>query len=641
MQFLNVIDRDQAHRRFDAAIHLAPLGEIEIALDEALGRVLSRDVAATIDVPSFDRSNFDGFAVRAADTFDSSEFNPSRLQLLAMKIATGVVPPCEITPGSAVSIATGGMLPRGADAIVMVEIAEQVESELLVQKAVTPGFGISHAGSDIAAAEVVLHAGQHLTSRETGVLAAIGQDRVHVWRRVRVAIVSTGDEIIAPGQPMQLPGVYDSNGRILADAVRELGAEPIELGIVRDDLSRLQNIIDDALATADLILLSGGTSKGEGDLCYRAIERFNDPGIVVHGVALKPGKPICLAVTAGKPVVILPGFPTSAIFTFHEFVAPVIRKLGGAAADQRNRVRAKLAAKVNSVVGRTEFLLVRLVEGDEKNDRGAPRLTAYPMGKGSGSVTSFSQADGFIAIDRYEEIIEADSPVDVTRLGRDTRVADLVVMGSHCVGLALLLSHLQRKGFQTKSISVGSTVGLEAALRGECDVAGIHLLDEVSGQYNQPFLTDKLELIPGYGRMQGIVFRADDSRFSGRSLEELKALFPGADCRMVNRNRGSGTRILIDQLLDGSEPAGYSSQTKSHAAVAAAVTQGRADWGVAIETVARTAGLGFLPLTEEKYDFMVPKSRLNRPAVQALIALLKEPAIQQELRDAGFLLGEV
>lgn len=628
-QFLDVIDRDEAEARFRAALRPQPIGVRQLPLEEALGRVLALDVIARVDAPSFDRSNFDGFAVRASDVFGASELSPRSLRLRAESIDAGFRPEFSLATGEAVSIATGGMVPRGADAIVMIEHAEGRGEELLVRRSVAPGFGVAFVGTDITRGETVLRAGTTLTSRETGVLAAIGEETVPVWRRPRVAIIATGNEIIAPGTPMTPGRVYDSNTRILADAVRELGGVAKSVGIVRDDLEALRRVLRSALAESDVVLMSGGTSKGQGDLCYRVVAELKAPGIVVHGVALKPGKPLCLAVTGGKPVVILPGFPTSAIFTFHEFVAPVLRILGGAPEQRRESVTATLAVKANSEIGRTEYLLVGLVEGDG-------RLSAYPMGKGSGSVTTFSRADGFITIPRHTEILESGQMVDVQLLSRGLTVADLNVIGSHCVGLDDLLSQLQRRGLSSKFLAVGSTAGLLAAQRGECDIAGIHLLDPATGTYNRPFLSPALELIPGYGRLQGILFRKDDPRFAGKSIEEVVATATNdSECVMVNRNAGSGTRVLIDRLLNSARPNGYAIQPTNHNAVAAAVAQGRADWGMAIESVARASDLGFLPYQEERYDFVVPKSRLTRPGVAAFLALLQSPEERRRLEALG------
>ena len=622
-QFLEILDRDEAEARWRAAIDTAPLGDEELPLEQALGRILAEDVRADVDVPGFDRSNMDGFAVRAADTLGASEEEPVRLALNAESIPTGVAPRLEVTGGTATSIATGGMLPRGADCVVPVELTDVEGDRVVVRGARVPGAAVSFAGTDIGRGETVLFRGTRLSSRETGVLAAIGRSRVRVVRRPVVAILSTGDEIVQPGEAMRPGLVFDSNGRILADAVAELGGVPRFLGAFRDDEAALREALQRALEEADLVLLSGGTSKGEGDLNARVVADLS-PGILVHGVALKPGKPICLAASGRRPVVILPGFPTSAVFTFHEFVAPVLRELAGAGAEERQVRPAVLAQKVVSERGRLEYLLVGLVA------RPAGGLAAYPMGKGSGSVTAFSRADGFVRIGRNTEIVEADSPVEVTLIGRDVEPADLVVVGSHCVGLDAIASELSREGLSVKVLAVGSGGGLAAARRGECDVAPIHLLDPESGVYNEPFLEAGMELVRGYGRLQGVVTRPDENR-------EIAELLAAADLRMVNRNRGSGTRVLIDELLGDRRPPGYPYEPRSHFAVAAAVSQKRADWGVTIETVAREQGLRFRPLRAERYDFVVPRGRAERPAVRALRRTLAPGgAARRRLVDLGF-----
>jgi len=639
-QFLHVLDRDEAERRFRAAIDLAPRGIEQIALDVALGRVLASDVTSPVDVPSFDRSNVDGFAVIAEDTFGASEEVPKLVTLADEIIHTAIVPTTVVRRGTGVSIATGGMMPRGADAVVMVEHADVSGDKLRVGRAVTAGSGVSFAGTDITAGETVLRRGQILTSRDTGVLAAIGVDVVDVWRKPIVAILSTGDEIIPPGQPMQPARIYDSNAQVLADAVRELGGEPRRLGITADDADALRAKVREALEVADIVLLSGGTSKGAGDISYRVVAELTDPGIVAHGVALKPGKPICLAASAGRPVVVLPGFPTSAIFTFHEFVAPVLSSMAGRTHEERATVQARLAVRVNSEIGRTEYLLVGLVEIPEGESR-TPNpeslvLAAYPMGQGSGSVTTFSRADGFTTIDRHEEIVPAGTMVSVQLLGRELQLADLVVIGSHCIGLDYLLGELQKTGVRSKFIAVGSLAGLEAAKRGECDIAGVHLLDVKTGEYNRPFLTPALDLIAGYGRLQGIVYRTGDTRFEGRTADEaVAAAITDASCVMVNRNQGSGTRALIDRLLGGVRPPGYAVQPRTHNAVAAAVVQQRADWGMTLDTVARTTGLGFIPVQHEQYDFVTPKARAERDPVKAFRALLDAHTTRDALRRLG------
>ncbi len=633
-QFLEVVDRDEAEARFRRHLALAPLGRESVPLAQALGRVLAEDVVAGVDVPAFDRSSVDGFAVRAADVAGASDDAPSVLRLAGEILTPGVVPRAEVGPGTATIVATGGMVPRGADAVVMVEVTDSREDggalAIEVRRPVAAGDSVAAAGSDIARGEVVLRAGQAVTSREIGSLAAIGLAEVPVFRRPKVAILSTGDEVVPPGRPLPLGGVYDSNGAILAAAVEEQGCVPVRLGIAPDDEARLAAMLERALAN-DAVILSGGTSKGAGDVAARVVARLGEPGVVVHGVALKPGKPLCLAVTRGKPVVILPGFPTSAIFTFHEFVAPVLRAFAGRPVERPESVRATLATKVPSQRGRTEYVMVSLVEG------ATGALTAYPTGKGSGAVTAFSQADGFFAVRSQAESAAGGSPVEVTIIGTRRRPADLVVMGSHCVGLDLLVGRLVREGLGVKTLAVGSTGGLLAAKRGECDVAPVHLMDPATGEYNRPFLTEALALVPGYRRTQGVVFRPGDRRFEGRSAAEAvarAAAEPG--CLMVNRNPGSGTRILVDRVLGDARPPGYANQARTHNAVAAAVAQGRADWGVAIRPVAAQYGLGFLPLGPEHYDFVVPVDRRDRAPVRRFVEVVSDPAVRAELARLGF-----
>jgi putative molybdopterin biosynthesis protein len=274
--------------------------------------------------------------------------------------------------------------------------------------------------------------------------------------------------------------------------------------------------------------------------------------------------------------------------------------------------------------------MVSLVEG-------ADGLIAYPTGKGSGAITSFAQADGFLRIDALSDHFPAGTEAEVTLFAPHLRVPDLVIIGSHCTGLDLVLEPLARAGLVARSLAVGSLGGLTAARRGECDLAPIHLLEEKTGRYNVSYLDTGMELVPGWRRMQGIVHRPGDSRFEGRSIEDaVAAALADPDCLLVNRNQGAGTRILIDQLLRGMKPNGYWNQPRSHNAVAAAVAQKRADWGVTIAPVAHTTGLGFIPLAEEHYDFALVSARKERPAVQAFLRALRSAEVRGALEKAGF-----
>jgi putative molybdopterin biosynthesis protein len=515
---------------------------------------------------------------------------------------------------------------------------------LYVYRAAVPGENISYAGQDIMQGETVLREGQALSSRETGVLAALGRAEVWCYRRPRVAIISTGDELIPPGQPMAEGKVYDSNARIVADSVRENGGEPHFLGICPDDETALEETLRRALSD-DMIILSGGTSKGAGDLSYRVIERLGPPGILVHGVALRPGKPLCLGAVGRTPVVILPGFPTSATVTFHEFVQPLIRAMAGLNREEGHTIPAHAAVRFNSRKGQLEYVLVHVVRGHEG-------YTAYPIGKGSGSMTTFSQADGFLKIPTHQEMLAKDEVVQVHLLSRDLRLADVTIIGSHCVGLDYLVSCLKRDGIQGKIINVGSTAGLQAARRGEADIAGLHLLDEQTEEYNRPFLKagDGLALVRGYVRRQGLIYRQAEELPRPLTFERLVELATKeGKLVLINRNRGSGTRILFDlrlrscaqalavpfdKLIEGLR--GYDTEAKSHNAVAASIALHKADWGLAIETVAHDYQLAFTFMQDERYDFVIPADKLSQPTIRRFLELLRSDTAHAGLTRLGF-----
>jgi putative molybdopterin biosynthesis protein len=280
-------------------------------------------------------------------------------------------------------------------------------------------------------------------------------------------------------------------------------------------------------------------------------------------------------------------------------------------------------------MGRKEFVLVSLVEGTD-----GP--IAFPSPKGSGSVTAFSQAEGFLEIEALANMLDAGTKARVTLIGESARAPDLVLTGSHDVALDIVVGALAERGFSARTIAVGSQGGVGAAQRGECDLAPVHLVDPKTGVYNEHLLTPGLALVKGWQRMQGFLFRPGDRRFEGRTAEQaVKAALADPASLMVNRNSGAGTRILIDRLLGGAKPKGYSNQPKSHNAVAAAIAQSRADWGIAIEPVARLYGLGFLPIAPEHYDFLLVEARRERPAMQAFLAALKDERTRERIRATG------
>jgi putative molybdopterin biosynthesis protein len=631
-QFLEVVSAEEAHARFEKHLDLSPLSAETVMLGDAVMRVLTHDVVAAVDAPPFDRSNVDGFALRAADTIGASEGAPKIFSLNAEVIACGHAPALEVAPGTATTIATGGVIPRGADAVVMIEKTEligQGTPRIELRRSASAGQFISYAGSDIARGETLLRRGARIGSREIGMLAASGIAKIDVVRRPKVAVLSTGDELVELGKPLRPGSVYDSNGATIAAAVSEAGGEPMALGAYPDDPALLEAAVRKAMTSCDMVVLSGGTSKGAGDLSHAIVSRLGKPGILVHGVALKPGKPLCLGVVGKKPIVVLPGFPTSAIFTFHAFVAPVIRALAGLAPEAAQTISARVPVRIASELGRKEFVLVSLIESEEGT-------IAFPTGKGSGSVTSFSQADGFLEIDALASSLDAGSSAQVTLIGSAAQAPDLVIMGSHDVALDVVVGALAERGFSARTLAVGSLGGVAAASRSECDIAPVHLIDPDSGQYNVHLVSPGLVLVPGWRRMQGILFRPGDKRFEGRSAADaLKSIRTDASALMVNRNAGSGTRVLVDELLNGAKPAGYANQPKSHNAVAVAIAQSRADWGIAIEPVAKLYGLGFLPVAPEHYDFLVVENRRERLAVQAFLAALRDDATRERIAALG------
>lgn len=632
-EFHDIVTIAEARRRLEE--HFPAKQEVEeVPLEDALGRVVARDVVAGIDVPPFDRASMDGYAVIAKDTFYADEESPVELELRGY-IRAGDSSPHEITTGTCIGIATGAAMPKGANAVVMVEYTEQVEKAgkkfVRIYKPVAPGENVMAAGTDIMRGEVVLRQGMRLTPREIGVLAALGMREVEVYRSPRVAIISTGDEIVAPGEELSFGKIYDVNAYAIAQAVRECGGEPNFLGIVRDDPAELKEKLEEALAQDyDIVITSGGTSAGMGDLSYRVIDELGEPGILVHGVAIKPGKPTIIGVANGKPIFGLPGYPTSAMITFDVFVAPVIRKLAGLEAPERKRVKAKTAMKFYSASGRYEYKLVNLVRGSDGS------YSAYPVLTGSGAITTLAEADGYIEIPENVEMLGEGEEHEVILLSESIKLSDLTIIGSHCIGVDLLVSLMSKeKPLKAKIINVGSSGGLAAVRKGESDISGTHLIDEATGEYNIPFihrlgLADKAYLVRGYDREQGLVVAKGNPKGIASIADLLRE-----DVRFINRNPGSGTRVLFDLELKklaeergvsiselAREIKGYEIEAKSHSAIAAAVAYGRADAGLAIRTVAEQYDLDFIPLREEKYDFAIPREKMAKPEVKRFIATL-------------------
>jgi len=631
--FHELLTVEEALKRIKSRVRLKPLGAEIVGVAESLDRVIAEDVLAPADAPPFDRSEVDGYAVVAENLYGASEKEPVRL-LVVGKSEVGSLPEVEVGSGECAEIATGAPLPRGSNSVVMVEYTKKVGEHVLVYRSVFPGENVSQAGSDYVMGDIVVRRGARVTSREVASLSALGIASVRVFRRPKVAVLSSGCELVEPGSPLGPGKIYDANGPAICSLVRECGGDPRFLGILPDSYEEVRGALSAALKEYDVVVTSGGTSAGARDVVYRAMDSVGKPGVIVHGLKLKPGKPTVVAVAEGKLLFGLPGFPLSAMMAFALIVRPVLLRLSGLEARGEPGVRATLPFRIVTGRGRRELVPVSLV-GSPKGYR------AYPLPGGPGSTSSLVHADGFIDVPWDVEFLEEGEEVSVRLLSDRIRPADITVIGSHCPGVDILLS-LAR--LSAKVVNAGSMGGWIAVRRGEADAAGTHLLDEESGLYNTPFLErfglkGRAVVVKGYLRRQGFIV----ARGNPKGIEGFQDLLRG-DVRFINRNRGSGTRAIVDlglrkvadelgvrfEELVRRIP-GYTYEARTHSAVALAVLQGRADIGIGLEHYARLHGLDFKPISYEEYDFLIPKDRLRTPHVQRFLKVLKSPEFERAL----------
>lgn len=384
-----------------------PVGVEQVPLSLAHNRVLAEDIVAPIDVPPFNRSTMDGYAVKAADTFGAEEDHPIALKLCG-SVRVGETPSVTVEKGTTVEIVTGAPLPNGADAVVMLEYVVQKNNTVFMHRSVSKGENVMKAGSDIHKGEVILKKSQTLSSREIGVLAALGFAQVNVYKRPRVAIISTGAEIVEPGKPLSPGKIYDINAHTISAAVTECGGEPIGLEIVPDETNQLKATLRKALDSADIIMTSGGVSVGPTDIIPKVLNTLGKPGVIVSGIAVKPGKPATIAIVDGKPVFSLPGHPTSSLLIFHILARSAILGMTGRREETPVTVKAVASAKMFPARGRRTFVMVSLT-GDKSGG-----LVASPVALGlSGAITTLAKADGFVEIMERQQFINAGDVVTV------------------------------------------------------------------------------------------------------------------------------------------------------------------------------------------------------------------------------------
>jgi putative molybdopterin biosynthesis protein len=618
---------------------VADIGSHEVAIDCASGMVLSESVFSRVDLPPFDRAEMDGYAVNSIDAEGASEREPVTLKVIG-SIGAGKATSHGISTGECMEIATGAPLPKGADSVIMVEFTEAMGNGIRIFKGTTPGENVASAGSDVQIGEMLLREGTRIGPREAGLLAAAGLRCIPVFRRPSIGIISTGNELVEPGSALGAGKIYDSNTYALAAAVRQAGGTPVIMGKAGDAADEISKLVMKGIRENDMLLISGGTSAGTGDLVYRVLGEKCEGGVLVHGLNVKPGKPTLVASHKGKVVFGLPGYPVSALMIFDQLVRPLIENMAKCPHEgSRGRgISADLVARVNGAKGRRWFLPVHLISAGAKTK-------AYPVIASSGAIGTLAKADGYIIIGEEQEYVAVGEKVKAYPFPGRGKGVDIVVMGSHCPGVDLILQIMyEEKGITAKALNVGSVAGLRAVKGGECDIAGMHILDEGEMTYNSKAVAEaglpEASLVRGYKRQQGIMV----ARKNPKGIKGMEDALRGG-ITLVNRNRGSGTRILTDSILGKLADArgisfdeatagirGYRWEAKTHSAVAAAVSQGRADMGVGIQSLASSYGLEFIPLKEESYDFLVNPASKKKPAVVAFIKALHSREFKEKIQ---------
>ncbi|MDP8921869.1 MAG: molybdopterin biosynthesis protein [Chloroflexota bacterium] len=620
--YLEDIPLDEARRRFDDALAragaLEPIGGEHVPVQEALGRVTAAPTWAPLSNPHYHGAAMDGAAVRAEDTLGASEASPVRLKLGAQ----------------ANWVDTGDPLPADANAVIMIENIQTYGDEIEIMAPVAPWQHVRSMGEDIVATELVLPEGRLLNPVDVGAIAASGCTHVEVRRRPRIAIMPTGTELVEPGTEVKPGDIIDFNSLMLAGQVTEWGGEPHRLPITPDDYELLKERISRALDEHDAVVVNAGSSAGSEDYTARIVGELGE--LLVHGVAIRPGHPTILGVARGKPILGIPGYPVSAVLTSELFVRPLLYRLLGTTPPERPKLKATITRKILSPMGEDEFLRVKL-----GNVGG--RYMATPLQRGAGVIMSLVRADGIALVPRLSEGLHPGEEVTVELLRRPEEIdRTIVAIGSHDLTLDLLSSELSKAhaGLSLSSSNVGSLGGLIALQRGEAHLAGSHLLDDETGEYNGSYVRRYLPgkavlLVNLVYRDQGLIVRPGNPK----QIHGLDDLLRN-DVLYVNRQRGAGTRVLLDYQLKqlGIEPSrieGYRREEYTHLAVAAAVAGGTADAGLGILAAARALKLDFVPLLKERYDLIIPREYYESDLLRPLLDLIRGAEFRQQVEALG------
>ncbi len=636
--------------KFDSERSGGPLSGETIKAIDSLGRVTAEAVIARLSSPFYHSAGMDGYAVRFADTFGASETNPKRLKI----------------GEQAIHVNTGDPIPDGFNAVIMIEDVNIVRSQksapleasLLTGSAVssqesnselrtpnseliaiiapvTPWQHVRTVGEDIVATELVLPENHRIRPIDIGAMLAGGHTEIKVRRRPIIVIIPTGTEIVEPGKDLKKGDIIEYNSRVLSGLVSEWGGEPVRFRVVPDKVDELKEAILDAHEMGDLIVVNAGASAGSEDFTSRAMRELGE--VILHGVNIRPGKPVILGWVKGKPVLGIPGYPVSAYITFHLFAKPVIYRWQGIGMEEPEMLNARLSRQVASPLGQEEFLRVKVGKvGDN--------LIATPVSRGAGILMSLVRADGFVRIPAMSEGLGAGTEVNVELMrSRDEIVNTIVCIGSHDNALDLLANILKKRcpKLSLSSAHVGSMGGLMALKKGEAHIAGTHLLDATTGEYNVPFikklLADKRTvLINLVYREQGLLVPKGNPK-NIKGFEDLTR----DDVIFINRQSGAGTRLLTDKHLKdmGINPKnvkGYEREEYTHMGIASAVLTGIADTGLAILASAKALGLDFIPVAKERYDLAIPHEFYETDMLQSLLKIIRE---DKEFRDMVMSLG--
>lgn len=594
-----------------------------VPLHAALGRITAEAIRARLSTPHYHSAAMDGYAVRSADTIGASETRPLDLRI----------------PDQARQVNTGDALPTDCDAVIMIEHTQAIEDSIRIRAAAPARQHVRLVGEDMVATELLLPANHCLRPVDLGALAACGYGAVPCRRRPQAIIIPTGAEIVPAGSDPAPGEIFDSNSVMLRAELAAAGAEAEVTPIVPDDPAAIRAALRAAVTQKpDLILLLAGSSAGSGDYSARCIRELGE--VHVHGVAIRPGHPFIIGRIEDTMICGVPGYPVSAALTFELFVRPLIHRWLGIAAPQPKLIRATLTRSLASPMGEDEYVRVRLARiGD--------RTLAAPLSRGAGVLSSLLHADGFAQLPRFQEGAAAGMPIDVQSLRSEAELSfTALLQGSHDPLLELLAQEIsaQRPPCRLVLASVGSLGGLVALRRQHAHLAGSHLLHPPSGEFNLPYVQQHLgkaplRLVTFVEREQGlIVAPGNPQRVIG--IQDLPRL------RFVNRQRGAGTRILLDEELKNADIAhnpeeaaaripGYDHEEYTHMAVATAVASGIADCGLGVRSAAIALGLDFVPIAEERYDFIIPAAHVEHPAIQALLAILQDGAFRSRVDAEG------